>query len=119
MAQSPFPGMDPYLEAPGIWADVHSRLMNYIAEQLAPQLAPKYIAELDTQIVIDRIDDTDADEPVIATPDVAVTKPGGVTSGVLIAEAVAPAPLQLRIPLTVERRLLNIRIVQRERDRLV
>lgn len=37
MAQSPFPGMDPYLEAPGIGADVHSRLMNYIAEQLAPQ----------------------------------------------------------------------------------
>ena len=47
MSTSPFPGMDPYLEAPDLWADVHSRLVNIFAEQLSPQLAPKYLAELD------------------------------------------------------------------------
>ncbi|HRW04572.1 MAG TPA: DUF4058 family protein [Caldilineaceae bacterium] len=36
MIASPFPGMNPYLEAPDIWADVHSRLINVIAEQLSP-----------------------------------------------------------------------------------
>ena len=55
MPQSPFPGMDPYLEAPGLWPDVQNCLMNVFAEQLTALLAPKYIAELNTQIVIDRI----------------------------------------------------------------
>jgi Protein of unknown function (DUF4058) len=28
MIPSPFPGMDPYLEAPGIWPDVDTHLWN-------------------------------------------------------------------------------------------
>lgn len=38
MVASPFPGMDPYLESPDIWADVHSTLINLFREQLNPQL---------------------------------------------------------------------------------
>ena len=57
MIHSPFPGMDPYLEAPTIWPDVHTTLMSIVREQLTPLLAPKYLAELETQVVIDRIDD--------------------------------------------------------------
>ena len=30
---SPFPGMDPYLEAPGIWPDLHERLETGIVEE--------------------------------------------------------------------------------------
>src|SRR2546430_1446376 len=57
MMHSPFPGMDPYLEAPSIWPDVHTSLMSIFREQLTPLLAPKYLAELETQVVIDRLDD--------------------------------------------------------------
>ena len=57
MVHSPFPGMDPYLDAPTIWPDVHTSLMSIFREQLNPLLAPKYLAELETQVVIDRIDD--------------------------------------------------------------
>ena len=46
MSQSPFPGMDPYLESPDLWPDVHNRLMNLFADQLGDLLAPKYVAEL-------------------------------------------------------------------------
>ena len=46
MIASPFPGMDPYLEAPNIGWDIHISLMNIFAEQLAPQLAPKYFTDL-------------------------------------------------------------------------
>src|SRR5439155_738404 len=53
MIQSPFPGMDPYLEAPAIWPDVHTSLMNIFREQLTPLLAPKYLADLETQVEID------------------------------------------------------------------
>lgn len=55
MTRSPFPGMDPYLEAPTLWPDVHTSLMIIFREQLTPLLAPHYLAELETQVVIDRV----------------------------------------------------------------
>ena len=54
MIRSPFPGMDPYLEAPTIWPNVHTSLLTIFQEQLHPLLAPQYLAELETQVVIDR-----------------------------------------------------------------
>ena len=39
---SPFPGMDPYLEDPSAWSNVHHCLITAIADSLAPQLLPKY-----------------------------------------------------------------------------
>jgi Protein of unknown function (DUF4058) len=53
MIHSPFPGMDPYLEVPTIWPDVHTTLMSIFREQLIPLLAPKSLAELETQVVVD------------------------------------------------------------------
>jgi hypothetical protein len=47
---SPFPGMDPYLEARTIWPDVHQRLITYMAEALYPQLRPKYVARIGERI---------------------------------------------------------------------
>jgi len=43
---TPFPGMDPYLEHPTLWADVHDRLIAAIADALVPLLAPKYYVGL-------------------------------------------------------------------------
>ena len=40
--KSPFPGMDPHLEAH--WRDVHARLILYACDQLEPQLPPALIA---------------------------------------------------------------------------
>ena len=39
---SPFPGMDPYLENPALWPNVHGRLIVAIADALSPLLLPKY-----------------------------------------------------------------------------
>ncbi|MDJ0756171.1 MAG: DUF4058 family protein [Ardenticatenaceae bacterium] len=47
---SPFPGMDPYLEAREVWPDVHQRLITYISEALQPQLRPKYVARIGERI---------------------------------------------------------------------
>jgi Protein of unknown function (DUF4058) len=38
----PFPGMDPYLEHPSAWPNIHHRMITAIADVLAPQLLPKY-----------------------------------------------------------------------------
>ena len=41
--RSPFPGMDPYLEAPTRWPGVHHHLLSAIAETLGDALAPAFI----------------------------------------------------------------------------
>jgi len=40
---SPFPGMDPYIEAPEIWSDFHGRLAEEISAGLNEVLQPHYV----------------------------------------------------------------------------
>ncbi len=42
--ETPFPGMDPYLEEPGMWPDVHHELIAIIRDQIQSQLASGYRA---------------------------------------------------------------------------
>lgn len=44
---TPFPGMDPYLERPDLWPDVHNRLIVMIADDLAPRLRPRYYVAIE------------------------------------------------------------------------
>jgi len=37
---SPFPGMNPYLENPDLWSEVHHRLITAIAITISPTLRP-------------------------------------------------------------------------------
>ena len=46
----PFPGMDPWLEHPAIWPDVHNSLISAIRDELAPRIAPKYYAGLEQRV---------------------------------------------------------------------
>ena len=52
---SPFPGMDPYLEARSIWPGVHASMIPYIQEALQPQLRPKYIARIEERVQLAQI----------------------------------------------------------------
>ncbi len=65
--QSPFPGMDPYIERPAIWADFHDRLVAEICGLLQPRLRPNYAA-----LVQDRLYVLEAERPIF--PDVFVVK---------------------------------------------
>lgn len=49
---SPFPGMDPYLEAPDLWQGVHLDLLFAITEELQPQLVPRYVATKEQRVVL-------------------------------------------------------------------
>lgn len=44
--RSPFPGMDPFLESPGIFPDFHDRFIAYFSEALQPSLPEPYFAAL-------------------------------------------------------------------------
>jgi len=49
---SPFPGMDPYLEEPGLWPDVHARLIAVSSEFLGQALRPKYYVRIEQRVYI-------------------------------------------------------------------
>ena len=115
MIGSPFPGMDPYLEAPAIWPDVHTSLMTIFREQLNPLLAPKYLAELETQVVIDRMDA----EPQVVLPDVSVTQADAMAGEPPAVAVVEPEPVRVRVPMDTPTRLVSLHIRQRENARLV
>ncbi len=47
---NPFPGMNPYLESPDFWPEVHHLLIGMIQESLVPQLVPKYRVAIEKRI---------------------------------------------------------------------
>lgn len=49
---SPFSGMDPYLEDPIEWSDVHVRLMVAISRQLTAQVAPHFYVRVEQRVSI-------------------------------------------------------------------
>lgn len=49
--KSPFPGIDPYLEA--TWRDVHARLIVYLSDQLQSQLGGPLRARVEERIVVE------------------------------------------------------------------
>lgn len=48
---SPFPGMDPYLEAH--WRDVHTRVMTYICDLIQDQLPSDLVARVEESVSVD------------------------------------------------------------------
>ena len=68
---SPFPGMDPWLEARGVFPDFHNSFIAYLRESLNALLPPPYFAAIGTHVVIEG--DTDR----IVEPDVDVLFPFG------------------------------------------
>lgn len=52
MMPTPFPGMDPFLEAPSIWRGVHTWLNIAMAEWLGERLRPRYIVDVEERIYV-------------------------------------------------------------------
>lgn len=73
---SPFPGMDPYLERPSLWPDVHFNLILGSQGLLSAQLRPKYIVRTEERVYITN----EADEnfrPKQRIPDIEVVTRAG------------------------------------------
>ena len=49
---SPFPGMDPYLEDPRLWPDFHQRFITYWCDALIEKLPPSYEARMEDRIAV-------------------------------------------------------------------
>jgi len=68
----PFPGMNPYLEAPDIWPDFHDRLASVMSEMLNVQLPEPYYSRLQMRPEMGVI--LEAGTPRHIVPDVVVAR---------------------------------------------
>ncbi|NJK80306.1 MAG: DUF4058 family protein [Chloroflexaceae bacterium] len=108
--QSPFPGMDPYLEQSNIWPDVHNRLIFAICDQIQPLLSPRYAAVVTPYVAYEAIDIATTRTMV---PDVGVfeqPEPHPATAAV----AIAPAPLTGVLDIATRYHRIEIRTVGEE-----
>src|SRR4051812_17315497 len=46
----PFPGMDPYLEAQGLWESFHAPLITNCAQALNQRMPEGYVAQVETRV---------------------------------------------------------------------
>lgn len=97
---SPFPGMDPWLEQPGVFPGFHNRYITYLSEALNAVLPPPYFADIANRVVIE------GDEPpALREPDVGVFRPRGangtgapVSGGVAVADPSEVRAVVVRVP---------------------
>jgi Protein of unknown function (DUF4058) len=108
---NPFPGMNPYLENPELWPEVHHVLISLLAESLNPQLLPKYRAAIEKRVY--RMSGEDC--LLVGIPDVTVARAAKQNSQESrsstnsdpsnVAVAAPPVtPLTVTVPLPVEYR---------------
>lgn len=111
--EPPFPGMDPYLEAPGLWPDLHTGLITGMRDAIQTQLNPPYVAVITPYITLESIEIAPTRRGFV--PDVGIVRTevpeiGGLA--VAIAEAPLTLPVQMQIPTRYAR--IEIRSVQDE-----
>lgn len=94
--QSPFPGMDPYLEDPAFWPDFHIEFTVALRDTLRRGLPPHYEARLNEQINL--VDVSEASHKLIK-PGVAVLRAGHETAP---SFAMQPSPVPMTVPLLIE-----------------
>ena len=103
---SPFPGMDPYLEVPELWSEVHSRLIVAIADNLSEQLSDAYRVAIEKRTYLSASDES----LMVGIPDVSViTQQPQPETNVASATAVMPRTVTLPMAEEVQERYLEIR----------
>jgi len=111
---SPFPGMNPYLEHPSLWAGIHHRLITAIANNLAPQIRPKYIVAIE-----ERVYDVSGDTLLLGVPDVSVQSlrslsPPTESNLAVVSSITQPVEVILPLPEILTEGYLEIRAVETE-----
>jgi hypothetical protein len=76
---SPFPGMDPYLEAPDIWPDLHDALAGEMRALLNSTLPAPYYARLEMRPEVGIVEEEGPIRRIV--PDVAVARRPGPSAG--------------------------------------
>ncbi len=112
-----FPGMDPWLEHPGLWPDLHNALISAIREDLASKVAPRYFVGIEQRTYVA----TPVEDIAMIRPDVLVGRTGSrkripkperrTAAGVGVIEMDIDRP----VPVPIEEWFLEIRTVGEKR----
>jgi len=107
---TPFPGMDPYLEKPGLWVQIHASLIVDIQRFLTPLLRPHYNVAIEQRTYLTFLS---PDEQSSGIPDILLASPIDEDDDDI---AVATAPMvtrplvsELPMPQVVTERYLEVR----------
>lgn len=88
--------MDPYLEHPSLWPDVHNRLIAALADDLSECVAPRYYVGLKRRTYLLKADDM----VFIGRPDIAVASPTEVS--VLTSQPVTTSVTVLEVDVPMQ-----------------
>ncbi|MCU0545443.1 MAG: DUF4058 family protein [Oscillatoriaceae cyanobacterium Prado104] len=98
---SPFPGVDPYLEHPDFWPEVHHRLITAIAIAIGPAVRPKYRVAIEKRIYLSE----PADSDLLGIPDLTVfDRPSTVSPPTATATLPHSEPITVTVPILEESR---------------
>ncbi|MBW4598588.1 MAG: DUF4058 family protein [Calothrix sp. FI2-JRJ7] len=108
---SPFPGMNPYLEAADLWSGLHGRLIVAIADILSPLLRPKYFVAVEERIY----ESAPNDRILVGIPDVSIqrqTTGTNTTNTTVATPTIQPTNVTLPIIEEVKERYLEVKQVE-------
>ena len=121
---SPFPGMDPYIEACGLWGDFHAKLIGELERSLAAVLPPRYVTRIHERTYIEWTDPQEIQPQTVSIePDVSLRFVGGEPESQAGSVAMLTAPssaVLMHALVEVEYRELFLEILELDpRRRLV
>jgi len=90
---SPFPGMDPYLEAPSGWQEFHHLFVAGIQEALVPKVRPRYAVHIERYVYVVDV----MGEESRLRPDVTVAETG--REGIIAEPQTAATATAVLVPL--------------------
>ena len=109
---NPFPGMNPYLEHPELWHQVHNRLIVGLADEIADQVAPHYFVSIEQRIYQSVADP----QSLVGIPNVGIKRdrwnsdqPNPLAGSVTVLTK--PQRVQIQMPWKVKERYVEIRKV--------
>ncbi len=111
---NPFPGMNPYLEDPGLWPDVHQSLMVRLRDHLAPRLRPDYRVSIQERMyVLSEPKPNVGGSRDARIPDVAILSAAATAARARASEGLALAePVVVQLPRMELEKQLHLEIVR-------
>lgn len=108
--QSPFPGMNPYLEHHALWHEVHTRLIVALADYLNPFLRPRYLAYVEERSYLA----VSIPDELTGMPDLTVVELNPYASVSAVPTLTAAMPRQVDVPMLLEekQRYLHVREIK-------
>lgn len=108
---SPFPGMNPYLENPAFWSEVHNRLIVNLADALVSQIPPQYRVAIEQRTYLS----DESDSVLVGIPDLAVfsqnPRAKQTSSTATVASTSEAVTVTMPVPENVKESYLEIREV--------